>query len=301
MILDERTLWLLVEIINEKSEYRSGPQLVKFFNQLGSNDVYPFGQGGFPSRKDFTFEKLTKLNGTPNLDKCITLVFAPRNFVGRYSDLDNLISELNSHMSYDGWNVVRNNSEISFKKVRDIDIDKEILKESKTKHKDEISESNFLSQEYSIDITQVRLLPELQGIIQDRLGEITEAIKNELPLSAIFLIGSTLEGIFLHMACLYPEKYNSAKASPKDNRTQKVKNFVDWTLNNYIDVSKELGIIKEDVSKFSKGVRDFRNYIHPYEQMSHQFNPDINTSKICFQVLKAAICQIESYLKSSGK
>lgn len=298
MVLDERTLWLLVEIINEKSEYRSGPQLVKFFNQLGSNDSYPYGNGGFPSRKDYTFEKLVKLNGTPNLDKCIRLVFSPRNFVGRYSELDNLISELNSQMSYDGWNVVRTNSEIGFKKVKDIDIDKEILKETSFQDKEEISESNFLAQEYSIDITHLNLSPVLQDIIQHRLREITEAIKNELPLSAIFLVGSTLEGIFLHMACLHPKKYNSAKAAPKDKRTQKVKSFVEWTLNNDIDVSKELGVIKEDVSKFSKGVRDFRNYIHPYEQMSHQFNPDIITSKICFQVLKAAICQIESYLKS---
>jgi hypothetical protein len=44
-----------------------------------------------------------------------------------------------------------------------------------------------------------------------------------------------------------------------------------------------------DVKKFSHALRDFRNYIHPYEQMASRFNPDAHTAQICFQVLRAAI------------
>lgn len=36
-------------------------------------------------------------------------------------------------------------------------------------------------------------------------------------------------------------------------------------------------------------LRDFRNYIHPYEQWSSGFNPDEHTALISWQVLKAAI------------
>jgi hypothetical protein len=43
------------------SQYRSGPQLVSFFNSFGGNDLY--GQG-FPSRHVFVREKLNELNGT---------------------------------------------------------------------------------------------------------------------------------------------------------------------------------------------------------------------------------------------
>lgn len=292
MVLDERTLWVLVEIINEKSQYRKGPELVRFFNQLGFNDTYG---AGFPSRKDYTFDRLQNINGHPELDKCIKSVFAPRNFVGRYSDLDILISELNSQMSYDGWKVIRTNNEISFKKVENVNIDEEILKENKDSNSSEISIETFLSKEYTIDISLIKLNLDLQEVLQQRITEITLAIKNNLPLAAIFMIGSSLEGIFLHLATTNPQKYNTAHCAPKD-KNQKVRPFTEWKLNNYIDVSKEIGIIKEDVSKFSKGVRDFRNYIHPYEQMINRFNPDINTAKICFQVLKAAINQIESYL-----
>jgi len=59
-----------------------------------------------------------------------------------------------------------------------------------------------------------------------------------------------------------------------------------------IDVAFELKIIKEDVKKFSHALRDFRNYIHPYQQVSSGFNPDHHTANICFQVLKAAIYQL---------
>ncbi len=55
MILQSKTLEKLRKIINEESKYRSGPELVSFFNDLGFKDVY---QQGFPSRWFFTDEKL---------------------------------------------------------------------------------------------------------------------------------------------------------------------------------------------------------------------------------------------------
>ena len=51
MIINEKTIEKLQKLITEETTYRSGPQLVKFFNQLGFNDSY--GQG-FPSRWKYT-------------------------------------------------------------------------------------------------------------------------------------------------------------------------------------------------------------------------------------------------------
>ena len=107
------------------------------------------------------------------------------------------------------------------------------------------------------------------------------------------LIGSTLEGILLGVASKHPEIYNKAHSAPKDTKTGKPRNLNEWTLNNFIDVSYEVGFLKEDVKKFSQALRDFRNYIHPYQQMSIGFQPDEHTAKICFQVLKAALYQIK--------
>ena len=72
----------------------------------------------------------------------------------------------------------------------------------------------------------------------------------------------------------------------------KIKYHHDWSLSNFIDVAHELRYIQEDVKKFSHTLRDFRNYIHPYEQMSSGFNPDINTAKLCWNVFKVAMIQL---------
>lgn len=53
-------------------------------------------------------------------------------------------------------------------------------------------------------------------------------------------------------------------------------------------------LINEEVRKFSHSLRDFRNYIHPYQQLSSQFSPDKHTAQISVQVLKAAIFQLSN-------
>ena len=88
MILNNKTLEKLRDLINEETEYRSGSKLVSFFNQFGFNDRY--GQG-FPSRWIYTDEKLSKINGTPDLDKCIKALFNPVHYIGRYPELDTFI------------------------------------------------------------------------------------------------------------------------------------------------------------------------------------------------------------------
>ena len=85
MLLQKKTLEKLRNLINEETEYRSCPQLVQFFNELGFNDTY---RRGFPSRWRYTDEKLSRINGTPELDKCIRNLFAPVNYIGRIDEID---------------------------------------------------------------------------------------------------------------------------------------------------------------------------------------------------------------------
>jgi len=110
-------------------------------------------------------------------------------------------------------------------------------------------------------------------------------------LSVILLAGSTLEGLLLGMAIKHPKQFNTSKSSPKDSNG-KVKQFHDWSLSTFIDVARDIGLIQYDTHKFSHSLRDFRNYIHPFQQMSSGFSPREHTAKICLQVLKAAIYEI---------
>ncbi len=282
MILNNKTLEKLRNLINEETEYRSGSKLVSFFNQFGFNDQY--GQG-FPSRWGYTDEKLSRLNGTPELDKCIKVLFNPVNYIGRFTELDSFISDFNQYLAFDDWQVVRINKEIAFRKAGKIDIDRK--KEEETSS---IDEQSFLLKKYDLDLNKLNLQPSLIPIMESRIDEIKKSMANNIPLASIFLSGSTLEGLLLSLASSNPKQYNQANSAPRNN--DKVKMLSEWTLNNLIDASYELGYIREDVKKFSHALRDFRNYIHPLEQWSHNFIPDIHTAEICFQVLKAAIYQI---------
>jgi hypothetical protein len=282
MELSQKTLEKLRNLINEDTEYRSGPKLIAFFNDLGFNDEY--GQG-FPSRWKFTDEKLSKLNGTADIDRCIKKLFAPVNYIGRFKDLDGFIKDFNQFLAFDKWQVVRNDAEITFKRAEKIKIDQ-------TEPITEINEGDFLRYEFSdINIESIGLDGVITDILNLRIEEIKRCLNSDAPLSVIFLCGSTLEGILLGVALKKPKEFNTAFSAPKDKEGN-VKKLHDWTLNNLIDTAHELRLIKEDVKKFSHTLRDFRNYIHPYEQLSSGFNPDKQTAKISWQVLKAALFQL---------
>ncbi|MEZ4087126.1 MAG: hypothetical protein R3B71_02185 [Candidatus Gracilibacteria bacterium] len=284
MLLNKKTLERLRELINEETEYRSGPKLVDFFNSLGFQDSY--GQG-FPSRWLYTDDKLSKINGTPELDKCIKTLFNPINFVGRFSELDEFIKKFNQYLLFDKWKVVRNGTEITFKKV-----DKVELKDDSSEAPSD--EDQFLEREFKdISIDSIGLNSQVADVLKRRLVEIKQCLSSKSSLSVIFLSGSSLEGILLGVALIHSKKFNQAKSAPKD-KNGKVKPFQKWKLSELINTSYEVDVIEEDVKKFSHSLRDFRNYIHPYEQVSSHFNPNEHTAKICFQVLKAAIYQINT-------
>ena len=285
MILGKKTLEKLRDLINEETEYRSGPKIIQFFNELGFRDTY--GQG-FPSRWMFTDEKLGSINGTPNIDKCIKNLFAPISFIETPEKLDSCISEFNKYLAFDKWKVVRSHAEISFQKLDKVEF---------TESKESKDEEGFLSQEFSnLNLSNLQLDHSITSVLEYRVKEIESCFSSNAPLSVILLAGSTLEGILLGIATRSPRAFNCAKSAPK-NKEQKVKQFHEWSLSNFIDVSKEVNLLHHDVHKFSHALRDFRNYIHPFEQMSTGFNPTMHTAKICLQVLKVAIHQINENIR----
>lgn len=288
MIITNKTSEKLRDLINEVTEYRSGPNLVKFFNALGFNHSY--GQG-FPSRWKYTDDCLETINGTPRLDKCIKEVFNPINFISRLDELDGYIFDFNQYLAFDKWQVVRNEAEINFKKLHRVELNENPVKSSS------LSESDFLSREFSgFTISDLGLDINVTEVLNKRIDEIEKTYTSAAYLSTILIAGSTLEGVFLGLASSYPRAFNTVKSSPK-NRDGKVQPFHDWTLAAFIDVAKDLEIIQLDTYKFSHTLRGFRNYIHPYQQMSSGFTPREHTAKICLQVLKATITEIKLNLK----
>lgn len=155
------------------------------------------------------------------------------------------------------------------------------------------TEDEFLKKEYkNIALDKLDIDNAVIEILNGRLIEIQKGIKNESPLSVVILCGSVLEGILLGIALKNMKEFNQSPSSPKDKDSGKVLPFQDWTLSSFIDVGYSIGMLGLDVRKFSHSLRDFRNYIHPYLQVSSGFTPDIDTAKISWQVLQAAISDL---------
>lgn len=174
-------------------------------------------------------------------------------------------------------------------------ISKRLLGKQSVKEK-ETKEEDFLEKEFEeIPIEKIGLDDGLSAILRHRVVEIHKGIKLRNPLSVIFLCGSSLEGILLGVALKNPELFNKAKSSPKDKEGKPFP-FHQWSLASFIDVAYEVNFIGLDAKKFSHAMRDFRNYIHPYEQWRSGFNPDHYTAKISWQVFQAAVNDLENAL-----
>lgn len=161
-------------------------------------------------------------------------------------------------------------------------------------------ESDFLMRR--IEVPSLARLPVEAAVIpvlEARLREAEVAHRHGLGLTTVILCGSILEGALLGLAQKNIAAFNQSSSAPKD-REGKIKRLHDWKLADFIDVAHEQGHLHLDVKKFSHALRDFRNFIHPYEQMHTGFQPDRHTADICLQVLKAAFASLAGDRKASA-
>lgn len=125
MKLSEQTISALGSIItgdSNLSPYRSGRELITFFNQFEfvPEDTY---DKDFPSRWYYAAKKLQEWNDTPDMKDIIVAAFDPRNFIGTEFNIAAAAEHLNQFLEFDGyeirplgkkWNIYKlNDSQIS--------------------------------------------------------------------------------------------------------------------------------------------------------------------------------------------
>lgn len=290
--LDTDILVSLADFIcgDEKSRfpiYRSSFYLTRFFQNLNI-DVTHDGS----TRKVWVLAVLKQLQPS-DIEKVILRLVDPREYKGVGDDFKQAVQSMNEILIIDNLAVGFENARPFIKRAEPLKFDGAEIVKTTTK-----DEAAFLSRQFGDDIKiQERGFDSVTtGYLQRRVDEVQSCPKNKVPLGTIFLLGSTLEGILLAVALKDQAKYMTSKMAPRD-RTGAVKKIDDWTLAELIDVAHEVDDLKLDVKKFSHVLRDFRNYIHPFHQMSHSFNPDQHTVDICWQVFKAAFYQLKAKQK----
>lgn len=103
MHLDEPAIIELSNFINERYIYRSGSTLVKLFNEYGGfRDVYG---PGFMSRKDYTKEKLTGMNGTKKLETLINHLVHSRVYINTPHLIEDVVESAKNIIKYCGYSL----------------------------------------------------------------------------------------------------------------------------------------------------------------------------------------------------
>jgi hypothetical protein len=157
----------------------------------------------------------------------------------------------------------------------------------------EQEERAFLAADFGkASVSKLSLSEPIRAVIEDRLLDADVALQANRPMPVIFSCGSAVEGMLFARAQNNPRLYNQAAAAPK-NRNGDVKLLADWTLEELINASREVGHISDSAKKFAHSLKDYRNYIHPRQQVGSAFNPDIETAKVCYQVTKQIISNLE--------
>jgi hypothetical protein len=134
----------------------------------------------------------------------------------------------------------------------------------------------------------------MQEILKRRWKECTICIDAGAPLSATVMMGGLLEALLL--ARIHRETDKTAifktKAVPIDRTTGKAKQLNEWMLHSYIDVTHELGWISESAKDVGVVLRDYRNFIHPYKELSHGIKLTKRDALILWEVCKSISRQV---------
>ncbi len=138
---------------------------------------------------------------------------------------------------------------------------------------------------------------ELSSILQKRWHEANSNFHVGSYLSTVILLGSILEGILLHFIEKFPKEANKCSSAPKDSKNGANKKFSDWTFQELIAVSHEIGFIDKEVKDFSSALREYRNLIHPNLQRNRKIEPDFHTCKVSWEVVNSAIFDLSKYLR----
>ena len=150
----------------------------------------------------------------------------------------------------------------------------------------ESTESELLNHVFQPEIfSKLPVESAMSQVLVARLKEAQLCLENGAYLSAVILCGSVLEGMCLGFGNRHAERLNRAYELYYKKKPDK---FHNWKLNEWIVTLGKLGDLSPNIEKFGHAVRDFRNYVHPYEQLAHCFSPDHHTARICFQVVIAA-------------
>jgi len=130
-------------------------------------------------------------------------------------------------------------------------------------------------------------IEKLKQVLKRDYNEIIESINNECWKSAIILSGSSVEAILFDL--LKQNEVEAMKASSAPKHKGKVLPIEEWRLNSLIDTSWSLKLITKSVIALSHSAKEFRNLVHPIEEIKGNYKLEKEEAENAFIILKTLI------------
>lgn len=144
----------------------------------------------------------------------------------------------------------------------------------------------------SPDFTTFIMNAELAQLLERRWDEANKDYQAGAHLSTIVMLGGILEAIISDKVLNNRQQSGQANAAPKD-KTGKVIPHEEWLLADLINVSYECGWLSKGRRDFAVVLRDYRNYIHPRQQLKQNGHyPDEADCTISWEVVRGAIADL---------
>jgi hypothetical protein len=121
--------------------------------------------------------------------------------------------------------------------------------------------------------------PSLRKVVERDYDELQRAYVTKCYKSTIILSGGCIEAILLDLLI---KNQTAALASPKAPRNP---NLTKWDLSDLIKVAVDLKLVGQGIDKLSHSVREYRNLVHPGNELRNKLVFDAEEARIAIEVL----------------
>jgi hypothetical protein len=141
-----------------------------------------------------------------------------------------------------------------------------------------------IEDEQATPVTQTRAFDfmhdsNLRKCVERDYAEIQRAFIAQCWKSVIILSGGTIEAILTDLLLHNAARAVSATSAPKQRDVSR------WALTDLIKVAVELGLVSAGVEKLSHSVREYRNLVHPGNELRNKLTFDAEEAKIALEVV----------------
>jgi hypothetical protein len=131
-----------------------------------------------------------------------------------------------------------------------------------------------------------------RSILERDYRELQHAYVAKCWKSAIILAGGLLEAMLLDKL---KANQNATLASPKSPKNTDIDR---WSLQNLITVATDLSFISSGADKLSHSVREYRNLVHPANEVRNNLKVQQEEARIALEVVRLVYRDLEQALRS---